>query len=445
MARLLVATVPLTGHVNPMVLLVRQLIERGHDVRWYGGARFASTITATGAAFTPMRAAVDWDDRDVERAFPALRGTRGLRRVKAQIREMFIRPMGDQLRDLEALAGEVAPDAIVADAAHLGAAAFAEQHGVPWAGLGISALMIPSRDTAPFGPGFPPAPGRSGRLRNRIMYWLVNRVLFRDVHRAYLHARVAAGLPAGTATYFDVLSPQLFLQPTVPSFEYPRGDLPPQVHFIGPLVPREMPGPDALPPWWGDVADARRRGIPVVLVTQGTLATDPRELIRPTLRALAEERVLVVATTALTVGLGHELPANARVASFVPYQSLLPRVSVMVTNGGYGGVQMALAHGVPLVVAGASEEKPEVAARVAWSGTGRDLRTGRPAPATLRAAVRAVLDDPRYRERAREIADEMARHDAAVEGAALIERLVASRAPVLRDAPPEQPAEERAA
>jgi UDP:flavonoid glycosyltransferase YjiC (YdhE family) len=36
----------------------------------------------------------------------------------------------------------------------------------------------------------------------------------------------------------------------------------------------------------------------------------------------------------------------------------------MVTNGGYGGVQMALAHAVPLVVAGAKEDKPEVAGRV---------------------------------------------------------------------------------
>jgi UDP:flavonoid glycosyltransferase YjiC (YdhE family) len=38
----------------------------------------------------------------------------------------------------------------------------------------------------------------------------------------------------------------------------------------------------------------------------------------------------------------------------------------MVTNGGYGGVQMALSYGVPLVVAGASEDKPEVAP--VWRG-----------------------------------------------------------------------------
>ena len=69
----------------------------------------------------------------------------------------------------------------------------------------------------------------------------------------------------------------------------------------------------------------------------------------------------------------------------------------MVTNGGYGGVQMALSQGVPLVVAGTTEDKPEVAARVAWSGAGINLKTAAPTPAQVRDAVRALLDDQRYR------------------------------------------------
>jgi UDP:flavonoid glycosyltransferase YjiC (YdhE family) len=75
----------------------------------------------------------------------------------------------------------------------------------------------------------------------------------------------------------------------------------------------------------------------------------------------------------------------------------------MVTNGGYGGVTQALRVGVPLVVAGATEEKPEVAARVAWSGTGINLRSGRPSPRQIRSAVRTVLDSPRYRMRAEQM------------------------------------------
>jgi hypothetical protein len=47
-------------------------------------------------------------------------------------------------------------------------------------------------------------------------------------------------------------------------------------------------------------------------------------------------------------------------------------------HGGYGGVQYALSNGVPLIVGGATEDKPEVAARLRWAGVGIDLGIGKP-------------------------------------------------------------------
>jgi len=418
MARLVVATTPLTGHVQPMLLLVRALVARGHDVQWYGGSKFASRIRETGATYVAMHHARDFDDSDLDAAFPALRKRTGLSRVKAQVRELFIAPMVDQLRDLEAVS--IGADAIVADSAHLGAALLAEKHGVAWAGVGISALMVPSIDTAPFGSAYPPVPGPAGERRNRIMNHLVFHMMFSSVNRAFRRTRVAAGLPAGDGTYFDVLARDLFLQPTVPSFEYTRSDLPSQVRFIGPLVPR---GNNATqPPWWPDVVDAADRATPIILVTQGTMATDPRELIAPAVKGLAEEDVLVVVAGRYD----GSVPANTRVAPFVPYELVLPRAAAMVTNAGYGGVQMALSHGVPLVAAGGSEEKPEIAARIAWSGVGIDLKTGTPKPAQIRSALRRLLDDPGFRWRARAIAEEMRHYDAPTLGAELIEGMITS-------------------
>jgi hypothetical protein len=51
------------------------------------------------------------------------------------------------------------------------------------------------------------------------------------------------------------------------------------VHFIGPLLP-ETPADFDPPPWWHEVTPSRR---PVVLVTQGTMATNPRDLLLPAL------------------------------------------------------------------------------------------------------------------------------------------------------------------
>jgi UDP:flavonoid glycosyltransferase YjiC (YdhE family) len=95
----------------------------------------------------------------------------------------------------------------------------------------------------------------------------------------------------------------------------------------------------------------------------------------------------------------------------------------MVTNGGYGAVNHALSLGVPLVIAGDSEEKPEIAARVAWAGAGINLGTGRPTAAQIREAVRAVLTKPQYRQRAQALSTEFARHNARDEIAELVEDL----------------------
>jgi UDP:flavonoid glycosyltransferase YjiC (YdhE family) len=190
----------------------------------------------------------------------------------------------------------------------------------------------------------------------------------------------------------------------------PVFDMPGNVRFVGPLLPQ--PSSDFDPPaWWHELDSAR----PVVLVTQGTLAnTDLSQLVGPTLTALAHQDVTVIATTggpsldAIPV----PLPANARAAVFVPFDRLLPKVSVMVTNGGYGAVNHALSFGVPLVVAGDSEEKPEIAARVAWAGAGINLETQRPSPEQIDDAVRAALTDPRYRQGAEALRDDFARTNA---------------------------------
>ncbi len=127
------------------------------------------------------------------------------------------------------------------------------------------------------------------------------------------------------------------------------------------------------------------------------------------------------------------LPANVRLERFVPHDLLLPHVDVMVTNGGYGGVQQALANGVPLVVAGDSEDKPEVAARVQWSGTGINLHTGRPSQAKVARAVRRVLAHDSYRLRAQDLQAEIAASDPLGTISATLAGLCAANDGVRRD------------
>lgn len=435
--RVLVCAVPLIGHVAPLLALARALTARGHDVHFYTGSRFRDRVEAAGARFETMSAALDPDGRPLEEFLPELRALTGLANLRYALKHFFIDSGGGQLTDLRRIVPRLRPDVVVVDAAFRGAALLCELgEGPPWVAVGVMPLMLSSRDTAPFGPGLLLVPGRLGRLRNVVLRRAA-RVLMRDVIRYADAQRSRLGLPPRHELVFDsALSPYLYLQTGVPALEYPRSDLPPQVHFVGLMSEPPSVATRDLPPWWGEVVHSGR---PVVHVTQGTVSTDPQELLIPTLRALADAEVLVVATTGgSATGVLGDLPANARAAEFVPHTALLPHVSVMVTNGGYGGVLGALGHAVPLVVGGSTQDKPEVASRVQFAGAGINLRAGRPTEADIRQAVDRVLTDPRFRRGAEAVAADLARHGGAGAAADLVEAVAVSGRPVHQSTVPER-------
>lgn len=215
-----------------------------------------------------------------------------------------------------------------------------------------------------------------------------------------------------------------YLLTTVPAFEYDFGELPTHVHFVGALPPPDLRG-QPRPDWWGDLDGGRR----AVLVTQGTVANaDLGELVEPALAALAgrDDLLVLVTTGGRPVGdVQGPIPANARLAEFLDYEALLPKLSALVTNGGYGTVQLALRAGVPIVAAGRTEDKAEVGARVAWSGVGVEIPKQRPSVEDLRDAVGRVLSEPAYLRRARAVAADMAAIDTRAEILGVLDGLAA--------------------
>lgn len=424
-ATYLLASNPIHGHVGPVLQVARHLAATGHEVTVLTGRRFAATVEATGASFLPLGGRADYDDRDIDSYLPDRERYRGVRRAEYEIRTIFVETIPDQYRSLVAAVDSIRPDAVLVDGAFAGALPLVTRTNdrPPIAALGVTPLTQSSRDIAPHGLAMPPARGAFDRVRYRALGAVAQRVVFGATQRAAMRAFAATGA-AYDGFVLDASSAfDRFLQTGPQSLEYPRSDLAPNTRFVGVLP--QTAAAIAEPVWWGDLDHGR----PVVHVTQGTIDNhDFGRLVRPTLDALADRDVTVVVTSG-----GREveaigpLPANARAASYLSYDALLPRTDVVVTNGGYGGVQAALAAGVPLVVAGATEDKPEVAARVAWSGAGIDLRTGTPDAAAVAAAVDAVISDPGYRDNARRIAVDAATHDALAE---IAQHLADVRVPV---------------
>jgi MGT family glycosyltransferase len=423
MARFLVATYPSPGHVNPAAAVVRELTGRGHEVRWYTGSRFAELVADTGARFCPMAESLEWDYNDLNSSFPGRADLKGLKQNQFDLAEIFVRPLRHHLPALAALLKEEPADVFVSHTIFLGGGWLREMGGPPNASLGDTCLTYPSTEVAPYGMGLPPRGGWTGRLRNRALRAIIRATFLPPVTKAAREVRAELGLPPVPIRDLDFgLSPYLHIQLCPRGFEYPRPDLPPQVHFVGaplPVVPAGFA--DNQPSWWPRLSEAKH----VVLVTQGTIATDPNDILVPALKGLSGRDLFVVATTAgADPAVLGDPPANAVVEKYVPFSALLPHVDVMVSNGGFGAVQLAIANGVPMVVAGTSEDKKEVTAHVGWSGGGVNLRTSRPSPEAIAESVGHVLNEPRFRERARALQAETHGTNPARAAADLLESLV---------------------
>lgn len=411
MATILLAATATPGHVNPMLAAARLLVAQGHRVLMLCGALFEQRIRATGAEFVPFAPEVDFDYRALERHFPERASLSGTAQMALALKRFFAAPMAQHDRHLRALIAAERVDLLLVENGFYGVLPLLQQRDwrrLPILMLGVNPVSFSSPDAIFYGPRIPPELRRSlGELP-----WLdeQTRQLQREVQQSFDAALAEAGAPPLTAPFTDVMvtAPDAFLQLSCAGFEYERPELEGVIRYVGPLLPPRI---ELTPPPWWEQLDER----PLVIVSQGTLANvDLGQLLLPAMQGLAGDELQLLLTTggrdpAL---LGAAVPVNAIVTEHVPFELALPRAAVLVTNGGYGSVQAALAHGVPLVVAGTGEDKAEVATRVVWSGAGINLHSNEPTADAVAVAVRKLVHEPRYRARARLLADEMAALDA---------------------------------
>lgn len=425
MAPIMAAVMPFTGHVTPVLAVVKALVAAGHDVRCYTGSAFADRVARAGARYVPWRHAPDFDENDLAATFPRLVGRKGLRQTLLNVTDCAIGTAPAQLADLAEEHAREPWDVLIGDELSVGSAFAAERFDTPWATIGVLPSYIPADSGPPSGLGLAPGTGALTRARDAVLR-AITPALSYPLRPPLVRARRTAGLPPSRLRFDQtVFSPQLVVAGGAPLLDFGRADRPARLHFVGEYAAPD-PGHAPLPSWWHDL-DGRR----VVHVTQGTQNIDPTDLIRPALEALADEDALVVATTGVRGRdrLEFAVPANARIAGYVPYAELLPRVDVMITNEGWGGTLAALGRGIPLVIAGGDLDKPEIAARVAWSGAGVNLRTGTPTRDQVADGYRRVHGDGSYRDAATRVAAQLHELGGATRAAELIAGLVAAPSP----------------
>ena len=407
--RILFATVPAEGHFNPLTAVALDLQGSGHEVRWYAGPLYQAKLAALGIPSVPYHRATEVTGENIHDLYPERANLKGPKRISFDGEKLFVANVENHFRDIVDIRSGFEFDVFVCDAGMYVQKLVAERLGVPVYSFAPGPLMANPELPPPFF-GLRPPRTVVGAAHHRVVRAMVHSTLKRGA-RTYNDVLAAEGIAAVPIHRFlDVASDCARRQFLIgaPGLEFPQLRLPANAEFVGPLWPaRRAVGPDTPLP-----AIVREPGAPVVAVSQGTVDNaDPTKLMIPALEALSGLSYVVVVTTGgkNTAELRRRFPQpNVVVEDSIDYQDLFDHVDVFVTNGGFGSVMSAMAHGVPVVTAGTREGKNDINARIAFNGLGVDLRTERPAAGKIAGAVRRALAD-------QAIADNVARVRAELE------------------------------
>jgi len=388
--RLLVAAFGDPGHAFPAIALARALRGRGHVVVVETWERWRVAVEGLGLGFA---AAEEY------RVFPPPRiDGDGPSAADAAL------ALGPLLEDLR-------PDAVVSDILTLAPALAAERAGCRWATLipHVYPAHEPGMPFFAFGWMPPRTPLGRGLWRAALP---VLETGLRQGRRELNEARERVGL-APVDRFHGGISPELALVATFPQLEYPRR-WPEHVRVTGPMS-FELPYPDVeLPGGAG----------PLILIAPSTSQDPDCRLLRVALDGLADEPVRVIGTTNRhQPPVPLDVPANAMVVDWISYTQAMGSADLVICHGGHGTVARALAAGVPVLSCPAIGDMAENAARVQWAGAGLAVPWRLSTPGAFRSAVRRLLTDPAYAERAGELARWATDNDGTQTGANLVEAM----------------------
>jgi MGT family glycosyltransferase len=206
------------------------------------------------------------------------------------------------------------------------------------------------------------------------------------------------------------------------TFDFPRRQLPPVFHYLGPFLDNARV---RVPfPW--DRLDGR----PLVYASFGTLQNRCPEHFRAIAKACAGLDAQLVLSSGGAEFAMDDLPGSAIVVSYAPQIELLHRARLFITHSGLNSVLESLNAAVPVVAIPITNDQPAVAARVRQSGAGEMLPLNRLSSHRLRSAIERVLASDHYRQNATRIQTDI-RNSGGVQRAADIAEHVAKKSPAI--------------
>lgn len=389
MSKIVFFCIPAHGHTNPTLGVVRELVRRGHQVKYYSYEPFRAVIEAAGADFVPCDAydaQLGLTPKDGERIGKDLAfSTHVLVETTLALNDMVCRDMAAWQ-----------PDCIVADSMAAWGKAVALKLGIPF---------VSSTTTFAFNQESAKIMKQS--FRELLAFFAAMPKINRDVRRLQ-----ATGYPVKSV--LDLIQNDQNTHTIVytsPEFQPCAESFSDKYAFVGPSVR----------PAREQVTKTHEK---LVYVSMGTVVNDRLALYRNCIAALAGENVQVILSVGDQVDIAAlgPLPENVSVYPQVDQIAVLEQADAFLSHCGMNSASESLYFGVPLLCCPQTREQGGVAARVTALGAGIMLEN--PSVSCIKAAVKRLLSDTKIKEKAEEIARSFHRCTGPIAAADKIEQVI---------------------
>lgn len=404
--RILIATIPEKGHINPMIGVAQHLQAAGFELCFFAAADITPQLHKAGLMqelFTDP-AAVNIKDDFITKGKDFVDRLKDKAWLRHWIKTLLIDAVPHQLDLLTAAAEKCRPSLILTDPMIYAAPMLAARLGIPWAGLSSSLNPITPDD------------------------WDCELTA---TLRQYSPERDRLFLEQGFTPRFkvsDAISPWLNMVFSTEQY-MPREVCGNDFSFyVGHSFPAHDRGDETAFPFDRLLPHSRK-----VYMSMGSQIYYHPQLFSAVAQALPDDDIqLIFSLNELyDTPFRQQLPANVIATRYTPQLQLLPQMDLFITHGGANSVMESMASGIPIAMLPICNDQFLQARFITRAGTGIVLDPDTPDPATYRNQLLPLLQTAApEKQNARQIARSFQEHGGATEAAALIARLFETRQPL---------------
>lgn len=365
MSKIVFFCIPAYGHTNPTLGVVKELVNRGHEVVYYSYNQFREKIESLGASF------ISCDDYDTEQKLSPEDVTK-LGKNMAFSTQVLV----DTTLALDDMVckhmQELKPDCIVADSMAVWGKAVALKQGIPF---------ISSTTTFAFNQ-------YSARIMKKGIGELFGMLFSMPKVNKNIKRLQDKGYPV--KSILDIIqndNQTNTIVYTSPEFQPCSETFSDKYSFVGPSV-RPV------------TEDIKKTKDKLIYISLGTVINNSLSFYKKCISAFADTDYQVIMSVGNLIDMKDlgDIPANITVKSFVDQIAVLNKADVFLSHCGMNSVSESLYYQVPLVMYPQTSEQAGVATRVEQLGAG--IRLEKVNVESIRETVEKVMHTPSYRENA---------------------------------------------